>query len=401
LYVILLLNAKKQAYKYEKFTDIIKIYGLEIKLLRIENNLELLKKHSEEIFGHIQEVLEKISNNLIYEKQYVSIIKKNKEIELVRNITELQELDQIINNSMFVDENKAISIRSKITYNYILGVYYYFIHEFEDSFKYFSRHLELLEKNKDIRDDLMPSYVRSLKNYLFLSFKLNQYDNFEKKIPVFNVLKTNSKSLQENINYSSYMFNIMYHTETGKFNKAVEYIEENEQKMQEMSRKGNFYEESIFVWFKSSVAYFGIGNFRKSLRIINEYINSSPDDIKMDSLCMAKIYTLVVHYELQNFDLLEYSVLSTIRFLKKKERLYEFEKIILRFISQSFVVSDKKEMTKAFTKLLIELKQLKENKFEQNVFEYFDYILWLKSKIEGKDFAKQISQHIVILNSKK
>jgi hypothetical protein len=41
--------------------------------------------------------------------------------------------------------------------------------------------------------------------------------------------------------------------------------------------------------------------------------------------------------------------------------------------------------------LQAQLQELKQNPFEQFVFEYFDFLSWAKSKVSGKKFREQLA----------
>ena len=53
-------------------------------------------------------------------------------------------------------------------------------------------------------------------------------------------------------------------------------------------------------------------------------------------------------------------------------------------------------MLESYNHLHIELLQLKEDHFERTVFEYFDFIAWVESKLQNITFADVIRQRNLV-----
>ena len=106
--------------------------------------------------------------------------------------------------------------------------------------------------------------------------------------------------------------------------------------------------------------------------------------------------SLLVHYEMGKFDLLEYSVVSTYRYLLKRNRLYKVENIILDYIRKKApLIDSEKKQLEAFIDLKDALiTATKNDPFENRALEYFDLIAWLESKITGKKFSEIIKERI-------
>ncbi|HET7899335.1 MAG TPA: hypothetical protein VFL47_16725, partial [Flavisolibacter sp.] len=113
-------------------------------------------------------------------------------------------------------------------------------------------------------------------------------------------------------------------------------------------------------------------------KIINWKLN-----LRNDLQCYARLLHLIAHYELGNYDLLEYLTKSVYRFMAKMENLSHVEEEIFLFLRKAFNLSPK-ELKPEFEKLLAKLKHIENNKFESRAFAYLDIISWLESKISGQ-----------------
>ena len=116
-------------------------------------------------------------------------------------------------------------------------------------------------------------------------------------------------------------------------------------------------------------------------------MNESIESQKEDDFVFAKIFNLIIHYELGNEDQLPYLMRSTYRFLNKSKRQFKTEGAILRFMQTSlFTAKSKKDIV--FEELKTDLLKITKNQFEAKVLDHFDFISWLESKIQNKPFIE-------------
>jgi hypothetical protein len=85
---------------------------------------------------------------------------------------------------------------------------------------------------------------------------------------------------------------------------------------------------------------------------------------------------------MNNFDLIEYLVKTTYRFLSKMKDLHRAQKEVLFFL-RKLPATPTNKLNHAFKGLLFELKLLQKEPYEKRPFLYLDIISWLESKISG------------------
>jgi len=168
--------------------------------------------------------------------------------------------------------------------------------------------------------------------------------------------------------------------ETGR-EAANESIDEIKEGFKRFSGKISKVSE-IFCYYNIARIYFGVGNYSDSLAWLNKILNDREVGIRQDLHCSTRILNLIVHYELGNYDLVEYRVTSTQRFLNKRGHLYKFETAFLNFFQKTLPkIIGQKELIIAFKELKKELEQIFKYPFERRALEYFDFISWLNGKI--------------------
>lgn len=383
-----LRKAKVLATTHEQFTELIRINKLEIKLLRAENNLEKLNEHTREYRQKARKLGKRIENQVLFEREYVRIIKWNNEIEFVRSKKEAKALMEIMDNSLLRDEKRALSLYAKSLFYYIKGLYHFFLGEFNTSESCFENQLILLEKNRNPNEDDLLSYIKAIANFTLLNLKLGRDKKFRAGMGKLEQLKGLPASTEQYVYYYKYVLELMWLTDAGNFSRAVKHIEKHSEKIVPLevffTEKNVLFTERIYSVFRTVLAYMGIGEHRKALRCLNNYLNEANDGLKKDIYCLARIINLFIHFEIGNTDLLESELVSTYRYLKSRGRLYEFEQVVMAFIKDVLNIGIASEKKMAFIELRKNLLSVKSRKYEKNVFDFFDFSLWAESKITGK-----------------
>jgi hypothetical protein len=137
----------------------------------------------------------------------------------------------------------------------------------------------------------------------------------------------------------------------------------------------------LVFYYKFASLYFGGGYYEQSIGYLNKIINWKTD-LRSDLQCYARLLHLIAHYELGNFDLLEYLARSVYRFMAKMENMSRVEEEIMKFLRQSFHIPQQ-QIKSELDKLLQRLKGLERSRFETRAFLYLDIISWLESKLRN------------------
>lgn len=122
-------------------------------------------------------------------------------------------------------------------------------------------------------------------------------------------------------------------------------------------------------------------NFLKALDAGNRLMDHPMLSSRADYETYCKLLNLIIHYELNNFELLKYLLVRTYRYLRKHEKLFKTEQLIIDFILKLQKVRTDDDLKFNFRKLESRLAVLKRDKYERNAFEYFDLHKWVLGKL--------------------
>ena len=271
-------------------------------------------------------------------------------------------------------------------YLYQAYCWYAFIRQdFLQYYRYTQKWVDLFYEEPLMIEIETAHYIKGMHNLLNAHFDLRNYKKFDNTLTQFEEF-SESEIVKRNDNNSIQVFLYLYiakinqHFMHGTFKKGLGLVPYINEKLDEYTLYIDRHRVLVF-YYKIASLYFGNGDYDSTIKYLNKIINWKVD-LRNDLQCYARLLHLIAHYELGNFDLLEYLIKSVYRFMAKMENLGAVEEEVFKFLRNSFHMTTK-ELKPEFEKLLNRLKQLEENRFATRAFAYLDIVSWLESKISG------------------
>lgn len=255
--------------------------------------------------------------------------------------------------------------------------------DFLTYYRYTQKWVDLFENNKFMIEVETGHYIKGMHNLLGAHFDLQNYNKFHETIGQFEKF-SHTKAATQNDNNKILVFvylNISLlnkHFTEGTFSEGTKLVPQIEEKLKEYELYLDRHRVLVF-YYKFASLYFGSGDYETTIDYLNKIINWKMD-LRTDLQCYARLLHLIAHYELGNYDLLEFLIKSVYRFMGKMGSLSLVEEEIFSFLRRSFRVTTK-GLQPEFEQLLEKLKKLERNQFETRAFVYLDIISWLESKI--------------------
>ena len=237
-------------------------------------------------------------------------------------------------------------------------------------------------------------YIKGMHNLLNAHFDLRNFEQFRVVLEKFEAF-ANSEFVQniQNNQIQTFIYlttaKINQHFMTGSFNKGLELVPYVEEKLEEYALFIDRHRVLVF-YYKIASLYFGARDYGTCIDYLQRIINWKVD-LRNDLLCYARLLHLLAHYELGNFDIMEYLTKSVYRYMARMENLTVIEEEMFAFIRRTFHLSPSK-LQPEFEKLLNKVKGLEKNRFETRAFAYLDIISWLESKVYKKPMDVVINE---------
>lgn len=395
---VILMRAKKLAADEDRFSRLADI-------LQDQRNFDYRNIADKDFDKYIDNSIKEQIENLMKQKNiaeynalYLKISSLFKKRGTARNKSDVRSFDKIISHPLMKDESKALSVSAMNLFCIINYLYYYCTGDITKAFDFTVKRLELIENNRQKISGGIKEYLYSLSDAIAMSYNLKRFDlcisylRKQREISDKNDVSTAVPNHLE-MYCKSYSFELNIFIVSGYFNEGLKIVEEVVNWLKKYNGKINKSEE-LKVIYSIAYLYYGAGDLSRSLTWLNKILNDN-SNYRLDYKAFAKIINLIIHYELENYDLIEYELKSVKRFLIKKDKLYPFKEIILQTFSKLPDITDKKEWRFQLELLKNQLKKIIKDSNDLMSLEYFDMISWIDSKLLLKNFSD-----IVKLNSK-
>ena len=301
-----------------------------------------------------------------------------------RNQKDFDELKDYLEKHLPKDIKKD-SFYEKL-YLYQCYTWYAFIRQdFLQYYRYTQKWVDLFDEYPMMLAAETAMYTKGMHNLMGAHFDLLNPEKLKEAIRQFEQF-TKHPLVAENENNRILTYVYLYTAKInlcflqGNFTKGLKLVPFLEKMLKEY---GPFLDKHrvLVFYYKIACLYFGSGDNEKAIDYLNRIINEKAD-LRTDLQCYARLLHLIAHYELGNFDLLEYLIKSVYRFMAKMENLSKVEEEVFTFLRHSFRVGAH-ALKPEFEKLLDKLKKYERNPLETRAFSYLDIISWLESKVNN------------------
>lgn len=389
----LLEKAKEIAKTHQKFSFLTQVVSLEkrIEALHItrssQNRAETLSAEALKIARHI-DVVTRLSNLSLqlYNWYIQNGHARNEEDEI--------GIKQFMKDNMPADAHLAEGFYESLYLYQSYSWYAYIRQDFLQFYRYVQKWVNLFSEHPLMKRVETGHYIKGLHNLLNAHFALHNHEKYNQALKQLEAF-SQTERVQENDNFRVQCFlyiiqaKINRHFLQGTFTEGLSLVPEIEEKLQEYALFIDRH-RILVLNYKIASMYFGSGDYSTSIDYLQKIINE-PSDLGYDLQSYARLMHLLAHYELGNYDLMEYLAKSVYRFIAKMKNLTSIEKEILELLRKSSFASRYK-LRAELEEFLQKIKQYEKNRFQTRVFAYLDIISWAESKILNQPMAKVIEQ---------
>lgn len=382
----LLNKAEKLAVHYEKFNYITQIADWKFRVLPALGDMSQLKEYIREGARQKEEALEKYRNLGDYLLLESKIFHLTKTVGYPRTKTEEEKYRVLIHEPFLQHISKARSYWAKFHYYNIYNFYYDAIGKKEKLYQVRKQLVDFAETDQEKIQDNILKYLVALNNLVNAQDELNKTGEVQETLRKIRSVESKSMDIRIRIFVYSYTLEEAANLMRGHYEKNIAHLPEV---MDGLKKFGAHLHKEYVMAFRYNYFYsfFGAGKFSESLKWLNEILNDPHVEYRAEIYALSRIMFLVLHYELNNETLLDYALKNARRFFAKRERLFKFEEIMISFIEELSALNTTKQVRAAFARLAQVIAGLKNDPYESQPFNFFDFESWVDSKITGRRFA--------------
>ncbi|MEO6844971.1 MAG: hypothetical protein ABI184_07345 [Ginsengibacter sp.] len=305
---------------------------------------------------------------------------------LARNQADEKEVEDYFKKHLTEDIKTPVRFYERLYYHQSYCWYAFIRQDYLMYYRHTQKWVDLFHDEPAMIQIETGNYIKGMHNLLNAHFTIRNYTGFEKTLSQFEIF-SQSTIIKLNDNNKIQVFVYLYiakinqHFLEGTFNEGLKIVDEITTRLEEYNLFLDQHRTLIF-YYKIASLYFGAGDYGSAIDYLNKIINWKVN-LRNDLQCYARLLHLIAHYELGNFQLLEYLIKTVYRFMAKMQNLSLVEEEIFKFLRKSFYMSARK-LKPEFENLLHTIKQFETSKFETRAFAYLDIISWLESKVSDK-----------------
>lgn len=388
----LLKKAKDMAILNEKLTYIPEINLMEQSIYRMQYSVGVLKDNSDNLIEEIEQCAMKIKNIAEYESLKNRLYVQRIEMGVLRNEQEVKAYDWFLKSSLVKNEKQALSINAKVLFYELYASYYNYIEDSQKCYEYSLRLIKLIEQYPQVIETNVNFPTQFLYRHSIQCYNIGKYHEALEYISKMELLKPKSEAQKLNILLKAYNTKLNVYFRMGNIKKCLQLIPDIENILENNKDSDKLLKEIIY-WQITSLLMIA-ENYKLALKWLVKANIASDSTIRQDLECIGRIMEIVLHYELGKFDIMEYRIKSTYRFLASKQKLYQLEKVILTSIRKLINVNSKTETITFFKQLQKALIPIVKDPLEQKFLQYFDIMSWLESKVTNKPFQEIVTKNL-------
>jgi hypothetical protein len=388
----LLKSCRKEAHNQEQYGLMLQIISLEKDIASAnyftgKSTVELQALYEEE--QHYLRLLENANDYwILFSRFYRFHYSRGS----VRDEKAWSEIVKIMEHPLLQDSSRAASFQTQQDFYRIYALFHFMQDEPAKALEYNKAYLQLLESRPDKLKEYSRRYLATLNNYLMDCLGMRKLEEVRAGISRMKDLPQTAEGftteqMQADIFRLSAMLELNYYIRCGQFeagSKTADAILKTVDTGEYTIVKHNL----LTLFYLSAYNYFGAGDYRKALRCLNRIMQEAEEQVLEDIQAFARIFSIIVHFELDNFDVIEHLQTATQRFLQNRNKFYRTESVIVSGLGKFNAVMSAKDKLNQFRKLKSAIDSLKEDAAEVKALGYFDFDSWLTAKIEGRSFRE-------------
>lgn len=377
--------------KMLKFTEEKELFNSELvyllwyrRILVRKGDYVKLAQKSSFVKEKINFCLQQIENLNAYRDIQSSILGIISKKGVLLSTEDLESLDEVINNPLLENENKAITFHSKCHFYEAWIWYYSHTNKPEKSQLLSEAFVGFLEINKTKILEYPQVYFSAVSNFITRCCNMNYYDKALngisklENIPTLKGAKVN-EGLKTVIKFFAIERKLMIYIQQRKYEKAIQLYEETNSLIEKNINKlhVNFLN---FYRVLNAVAYFHQNQLNATLTLIRKLFDDKNISQGFENYLFAHLLQIMTHIELKNYRIIPYQIQAAKRFCKTKNIQDKSVILFFELVGKWIKSKNQDEINVIKRKYLEKLNQLHMSDTRDVVKNTLAIDLWLTVK---------------------
>ena len=277
------------------------------------------------------------------------------------------------------------SFTLQIYFERALSNYYHLLRDWNASLTHTINEYRIYGSSEHLKAENVMEFKICLANLMSRAISAKNQDWFKKALDEMKSIPTHSFNEEGEVFQNVFFQEHLFYINHGEFEKAEAMIPEIVEGLAKYASKINQARKLAFQ-FNIMVMYFLMHEFKEALKW-TEPILSDTVGIKQHQKFVITLLLPIIHFELDHVDLVESFTRSAYRLLQKKKRLHEFERLVLKYLQDMPLSSEKQEFRVKLEAFHKNLQALMTDPMVGVTLGMEEMSLWATSHITGKKMS--------------
>lgn len=261
-------------------------------------------------------------------------------------------MESIISNLQVAEKLTALPFSAQLAIYSTQGTYAFLVSDAAQALEQYQSIVHLWKKHPEMIEKQPERYGKYLLNFMSSLVSMGTTEEFTTAARELRQLCTTSAiSPQASLLKDLWLLELMFYLNRGLPGQCSSAIADIERHRSAGTIPSIDASSLVTLYHNCSVYYFLEGKFSRCLDYINTLQTETRNELKRDVQAFSRIFSVVAHYELGNYDILDNLIRSARRYLKKNSESGDFERVVLSGMRSVVAAVDTSEKAKAFRAL--------------------------------------------------
>ncbi len=352
----------------------------------------------ENLFAQKLQVVDELRNTLEYSHLYHNLMVPIL-YDFPRCREQFEALNKVMEDPLLETEDNAFSLTAKLLYHAIHLMYSYVHGNDQGSNYHAARVCTLHEEHPEYLKERPFIYLSAL-DYLLRSSSVRGdqeevYSGIQRLEAAAEQLSESNRIKSDRISALAKEIRLRnllaLHMNRGEYDTSLEIIPELEECVMNTS---NNYLASQRPWVKHAISslLFAQGDHYAALDYNTPLALEHDPKTHHLVYLTAKMMNIMIHYELENIDLVEQLIRSVRKYVDSLVGEFQVERHILDILSKLINIPDRSQRRLLLMDSHKQLQEMSEDPLERAAFSYFDYTSWFESRFRNQTIAEIVSE---------
>ena len=366
---------KELCYEYELYPRLLEVLTFEMTLNHgnTKSNIDLFAER----LKIMRWMTNTIELNMVYEELLQLALKHENMLTAIQK----EKINELLKHPLLQKEMFLESRDERYAFHNVFFVYHYLQQNYRGAYDEKRAQFELYKNNQVFLKTRPKAQLLMLANMVSMAHNIPDVTEFERTYKEM-LAAHEMVSGFEDLKFEQRVWQgLLLCKLKGDYSQLEELIRYTEQHITERSGRMNLIRE-LDIFFNIAIGLFKQKEFSRALDWLNKILNHPRLEERQQVHRYAKILELVLHFELNNFTLIDYKVVNTYRYLYKRQKLEHFDRAVLTGMKAVLKSSDKYSRKDSLQKLSVALKEIPKEEYEKIANDQFDYVAWINEKMK-------------------